>query len=223
MTVEVKICGISTVEALAAAIDGGADYVGLVHFAPSPRHVGLERAGELARAARSLGKARSVALLVDPCDALIEEVVARVDPDLIQLHGRESCQRVREIRIRAGRPLIKAVAVATAEDVVAAEAYLAPGACADIVLLDAKPPPDPGTLPGGNGLAFDWRIVAGLSRRMPFALAGGLTPDNVADAIRLTHAHLVDVSSGVERAPGVKDVGLIRRFLLAAKTAKQAA
>lgn len=221
MTVEVKICGIRSEPALAAAIEAGADYFGLVIFPPSPRHLEPAAAAALAASARSRSRIASVALLVDPDDDLVDAVCRIVDPDFLQLHGRETRERVTSIRARAGRRIIKAASVGSAADVMAGEAYYAPGALADIVLFDAKPPSDPGALPGGNGLAFDWRMLEGLADRMPFALAGGLTADNVAAAIRLTGASLVDVSSGVESRPGEKDAALIRRFLQAAKTANQ--
>lgn len=223
MTVDVKICGIRTEPALAAAIEGGASYFGLVLYPASPRHVDAAAAARLAALARKSGNIRSVALLVDPDDALVREVCRVVDPDAIQLHGHETRERVREVRSLAGRMVIKAVSVVSRADVEAAVGYYEPGILADIVLFDAKPPPEPDALPGGNGLAFDWRILDTLGGRMPFALAGGLTPENVAMAIQLTGADLVDVSSGVECRPGEKDPDLIRRFLLAAKTAKQAA
>lgn len=222
MTTAVKICGITDEAALDAARAGGADYIGLVFFAKSPRHLALERARALRHAVPRDGATKAVALVVDPDDAALDAILRTVDPDLVQLHGHESLERVAEIRRRAGRPLIKAVPVASRDDVAAAEAYLEPGRLADILLLDAKPSPG-AALPGGNGLAFDWHIVEGLAARVPFALAGGLTPGNVGEAIRRTGAAIVDVSSGVESAPGCKDPGLIRRFLLAAKGAKQGA
>lgn len=217
MATQVKICGIRTSEALEAAVDAGADYVGLVHYPPSPRHLELELAADLARRVRADGRARSVMLVVDAADALIDQVAATVGPDMVQLHGSESPERVRAVRARLGRPIIKAVSVATGADARAAALYLEPLHAADVILFDAKPPPDPNWLPGGNGLTFDWRILAEV--RHPFALAGGLTPENVADAIRLAGPAIVDVSSGVECAPGVKDPALIRRFLRAAKAA----
>lgn len=219
MPQHVKICGIKTEAALDAALDGGADYVGLVHHAKSPRHVSIERAAELCRYARVRGNAKVVVLLVDPDDATVENVIRTVKPDVLQLHGDESRERIMAIRQTANTPIIKAVSVATAEDVAAAGQLRAPGIGAGILLFDAKPPKD-ADIPGGNGLAFDWRILTGDSMARPFALAGGLTADNVAAAIALTNADIVDVSSGVESARGVKDPELIRRFLTAAKTAK---
>jgi phosphoribosylanthranilate isomerase len=217
MAVEVKICGIRTMEALAAALAAGADYVGLVHFARSPRHLAIEAMAPLAAAAR--GRAKVVVLLVDPDDALVDQVAREIAPDLLQLHGHESVARLSEIRSRAGvKQVMKAVSVATSEDVAAALAYLAPGRLADVILFDAKAPPD-ARHPGGNGLAFDWHILDRLKGRQRYALAGGLTPANVAAAIRLAGPAIVDVSSGVERAPGEKDADLIRALITAARSA----
>jgi phosphoribosylanthranilate isomerase len=219
MSTRVKICGIRTEAALDAALDAGADLIGLVLFAKSPRNVSVEEAASLARHARMHGNAEVVTLLVDPDDALIDRVTAEIAPDRLQLHGHETPERAQEIRARSGLPVMKAVPVAAAADVPAAFAYLAPGG-ADIVLFDAKPPANPDALPGGNGLAFDWRILDAVRGKYPFALAGGLDPDNVSDAIVLTGAAIVDVSSGVESRPGEKDPELIRRFLRAAKAAR---
>lgn len=219
--VEVKICGIKTEDALDAAIAAGADYVGFVFFAKSPRNVSVADAARLIRRARSHGRVTCVALLVDPDDRLVDEVTREAQPDILQLHGHESPARVEAIAGRARLPVWKAVAVASLSDVEAADLFVAPGLRADLVLFDAKPPADPGALPGGNGLSFDWRILADRPGGHPFALAGGLTPDTVAEAIRLTRPAIVDVSSGVESAPGLKDKALIRRFLQAAKAANQ--
>jgi phosphoribosylanthranilate isomerase len=213
MTTKVKICGLKTEEALAVALAGGADYVGLVFFAPSPRNLSPEAASTLADAAR--GRARIVTLMVDPDDALVERVVAATAPDLIQLHGRETPERVGDIRARWGRPVMKALAVATPED---ARAHCRYRGVADLILFDARAPAE-STRPGGNGTAFDWRMLLGMADETPFVLSGGLTPDNVAEAIRITGASVVDVSSGVERRPGEKDPDLIHRFLRAAKDA----
>lgn len=212
-TTQVKICGLKTEAALEAAIEGGADYIGLVFFPPSPRNVTPAAAKALADRAR--GRARIVALLVDADDARIEEVVAAVAPDLLQLHGEETPERVAQVRRRWGRPVVKAVKVATAEDAGAALAYRG---AADLILYDARAPAD-ATRPGGNGAAFDWRVLLGVKDAAPFMLSGGLTPDTVGEAIRTTGAGMVDVSSGVESSPGVKDPELIRRFLRAAKGA----
>lgn len=220
---KVKICGLSTTQSLDAALDGGADYVGLVHFAKSPRHVDLDQAALLCAHARGRrADADVVVLLVDPDDVLVDAVAARVKPDTIQLHGTESLARVAEIRARTGLRMIKAHAVSERDDVVVGLGYLAPGRLADLILFDAKPVAAPGGLPGGNGLSFDWHLLQAVPSGVTFALAGGLTPENVAAAIELTGASVVDVSSGVETAPGQKDAGLIRRFLQTAKAANQA-
>ena len=211
MAVKVKICGVRTPAVIEAAAAEGADYVGLVLFPKSPRHVEIEEARVLAAIAK--GKLGTVAVLVDPDDALIDAVVERVRPDLLQLHGTETPERVAAIKARAGLPVMKAIAIAEAADVAKANAY---AGSADYVLFDAKAPAS-ATLPGGNGVAFDWRTLK--SAKAPFALSGGLTPDTVGEAIRLTGASLVDVSSGVESVPGEKDIVLVRRFIQAAKSA----
>ena len=219
MTVEVKICGLRTSEALDAALDAGADYVGFVFYGRSPRNVELSAAGLLADAAR--GRAKSVALVVDADDALLTRIVEEVAPDIIQLHGAESPERAGDIRQRFGRPVMKAVSVSGPEDVRGALTYAGK---ADRILFDAKPQSgETGALPGGNGIAFDWRALAAADASIDYVLAGGLTPENVVEAVQLTGARAVDVSSGVESRPGEKDAGLIRRFISAAKTAKQTA
>jgi phosphoribosylanthranilate isomerase len=213
-TTKVKICGLKTEAALEAALAGGADYAGLVFFPPSPRNLAPETARGLAAKAR--GRARIVALTVDPDDALIEAIVACADPDILQLHGEEAPARVAEVRRRWAKPVMKAVKVETAGD---AEAALRYREIADMILFDARAPRD-ATRPGGNGAPFDWRALAGVRDRVAsFMLSGGLTPENVAEAIRVTGAGIVDVSSGVEARPGEKDPELIRRFLEAAKAA----
>ena len=210
---QVKICGLKTQTAIEAALAGGADYVGLVFFPPSPRNISLADARELAAMAR--GRAKIVALLVDADDAWIDAVVAAADPDFLQLHGDEPVARVREVRQRWARGVIKAVKVKTGADVEAAEPYRG---VADMLLFDARPP-EGADRPGGHGTPFDWNILS--SAAHPFILSGGLTPENVAEAIRATAACAVDVSSGVESSPGVKDPIRIGRFLRAAKGAKQ--
>ena len=213
MSVKVKICGVKSEAAIAAALDGGADYVGFVFYPPSPRSLSPADAARLAAAVR--GKAKIVALFVDPVEDLLAEVMAALDPDLIQLHGKETPERVAEIGKRWGRPVMKAVSIATRAD---ADSALQFAGVADLLLFDAKAPPELKTaLPGGNGISFDWRILDGIKGKVPFVLSGGLNPDNVAEAIRLTGAQIVDVSSGVEVKPGEKDPALIRRFLSAAK------
>ena len=214
MGVMVKICGINSREAAEAALRAGTDFAGLVFFEKSPRHVALSEAATLARMLR--GRARLVTLLVDPTDAVLDEVTVAVLPDLIQLHGTESPARTAAIALRSGRPVIKALAIAESSDVARAHAY---EDVADYLLFDAKA--DPGaTRPGGWGSAFDWQLVAGRSFRRPFGLAGGLNPDNVARAIEVSGAQFVDASSGVEDAPGRKSVEKIAAFVTAARNAK---
>jgi len=215
MPVEVKICGLSTEESVDAAVNAGASFVGFVFFAKSPRHVTPERAAGLA--ARARGKARIVALVVDADDATLSRINTVLNPDLIQAHGAESPARIAEIAALTGKPVMKAIRVKEAADIAAATAFTDAAA---FILYDAKAPETLGNaLPGGNGHAFDWDLLQG-ERRPAFMLAGGLTPENVAEAIRVTGAPMVDVSSGVESAPGVKDVTLIRKFIEAAKSAR---
>ncbi|MFD3191216.1 phosphoribosylanthranilate isomerase [Sedimentitalea sp. HM32M-2] len=210
--VHVKICGLRSADAVRAAVDAGARYVGFVFFARSPRHLTPARASDLA--ADVPEGVCKVALTVDADDATLDQLVDRVPLDMLQLHGRESPDRVAELRQRFGLPVMKAVGVADEADLPALDDYLR---VADQVLVDAKPPKD-AVLPGGNGLAFDWRLIAGRRWPVPWMLAGGLTPQNVAEAIAMTGARQVDVSSGVESAPGVKDANLIRAFLAAARS-----
>jgi phosphoribosylanthranilate isomerase len=212
VTIGVKICGIRTAADLETAVEAGATHCGLVFFPPSPRSLSLDVAAGLAHLGR--GRVTMVALTVDADDALLADIAASVAPDMIQLHGKESPERAAEIRGMTKCPVIKAVSVAEARDVEAASAYRG---AADLILFDAKPPRN-SVIPGGNGLSFDWSLLAGVKGRMDFALSGGLTPDNVAEAIAATHPVLVDVSSGVETAPGQKNAELIRRFVAAAKT-----
>jgi phosphoribosylanthranilate isomerase len=207
---EVKICGITTAEALDAALDGGARFAGFVLFPKSPRHVARDRAEALISRAR--GRAQSVIVAVDPDDALLAWIGGALQPDWIQLHGRESPQRVAEAGGIARARTIKAIGLARADDLAQAAAY---ASAADMLLFDAKPPP--GGLPGGNALAFDWAILAGRSFSRPWLLSGGLTPANVGEAVRTSGAAYVDVSSGVESAPGLKDPTLIAQFLAAAQ------
>ncbi|MFY9294363.1 MAG: phosphoribosylanthranilate isomerase [Methylorubrum rhodinum] len=209
--VRVKICGLGTEATLDAALDAGADLVGFVHFPRSPRHLALDAAGRLARRAR--GRAECVILLVDPDDALLAAAAEAVDPDLIQLHGRESPERVAEVRRRTGRAVMKAVGIATADDLATLPAY---AAVADRLLLDAKPPPG-ATLPGGNGVSFDWDLLAQASLPAGTMLSGGLDAANVAEALARTGLTAVDVSSGVEVRPGEKDPARIAAFIAAAR------
>jgi phosphoribosylanthranilate isomerase len=216
MSTSVKICGLSTPETLAAALEAGADMVGLVFFEKSPRHVGLDVARALATQARH--RAEVVALTVDADDAALEAILRRVGPDYFQLHGRESPERVAQIQEKYGVSVIKAIGVAEAADLALADAY----APADALLIDAKPPKG-AVLPGGNGVAFDWRLARDFHPRKPWLLSGGLTPENVAQAIRESLARAVDVSSGVESAPGAKDTAKIRAFVAAARAGFEAA
>jgi phosphoribosylanthranilate isomerase len=207
MGVKAKICGVTTPEAVRAALDGGAAFLGFVFFEPSPRHLGLEAAVRLAEPVR--GRAQVVALTVDPTDAELDRIAAGLRPDFIQLHGRESPSRVREAAARTGAGAIKALPVSETSDVDAA---------ADYLMFDARPPKD-ATRPGGSGAAFDWSLLSGRRFRRPWFLAGGLDPWNLAEAVQQSGAPLVDVSSGVERGPGLKDPALIAAFLDAARKA----
>jgi phosphoribosylanthranilate isomerase len=213
MTLLVKICGLSTPEALDAALESGADLVGFVFFAPSPRHVGFEQARELGE--RVKGRAGKVALSVGADDALLDAVVEALTPDMLQLHGKESPERVGGLKQRYGLPVMKAIAVETAADLAAVPAY---AAVADRLIFDARAPRD-ATRPGGLGKPFDWRLLQNLDPGVPFMLSGGLDAGNVAEALRLTRAPGVDVSSGVERVPGAKDPDRIRAFIRAARDA----
>jgi phosphoribosylanthranilate isomerase len=211
--IEVKICGIKDLAAMDAALNAGADLVGLVFFPPSPRAVTMDLAAKLA--ARARGRALVTALTVDADDELLAEIIEHAEPDLLQLHGGESVKRVVEIRTRFGRPVMKAIAVAEAADLRIVPDY---EAVADRILFDARPPKD-ASRPGGHGRAFDWTLLARLARKKPMMLSGGLTPENVAEAIRIVQPDAVDVSSGVERAPGEKDMEKIRDFVKAARSA----
>ena len=207
METRVKICGLREPAHVMAAAEAGAAYVGFVFFAKSPRHLTVMAARNLALGVPE-GVAK-VALTVDASDAELDAITAEVPLDMLQLHGHESPERVAAVKARYGLPVMKAVGVAEPRDLDALWDY---GLVADMLLIDAKPPKD-AALPGGNGLAFDWRLLAGRQILKPWLLAGGLTPDNVSQALRLTRAQGVDVSSGVESAPGVKDPELIRRFI----------
>jgi phosphoribosylanthranilate isomerase len=214
----VKICGLSTPETLDAALSAGADMVGFVRFSKSPRHVSLNVGHKLSLQAK--GRAQRVVLLVNPGDEDIAQAVEAINPDLIQLHGSESPGRVAEIRSMVKRPVMKALGVAEPSDLQALTPY---AGGADHILLDAKPPRTAEALPGGNGISFDWGLLNGLDRKVSFMLSGGLNPDNVAEAIRLTRPQAVDVSSGVESGPGLKDPARIEAFIRAARTAFAAA
>ncbi len=206
----IKICGIRDARVLEAAIAAGADMVGFVHFAKSPRHLDLAGIAELISLVR--GRVKSVVLLVDPDNSLIAKVAACA-PDIIQLHGHETPARIDEIRLKTGIAVMKALAVASAEDLLALNAYTGH---ADHLLLDAKPAKG-AKRPGGLGQIFDWSLLKALDGQVDYMLSGGLRPDNVAAAIKLVKPFGVDVSSGVEKAPGKKDVDLIRAFITNAR------
>src|ERR1700693_6194824 len=211
MSLIVKICGLSTRETLDVALDAGADMVGVVFFPPSPRHLGLETARELGGCAK--GRASKVALTVDADDATLANIVEALQPDILQLHGKETVARLRDIKQKFGLPVMKAIAVATPADLAALPGY---AAVADRILFDARAPKE-ATRPGGLGAVFDWRVLENLDIELPFMVSGGLNAGNVAEAVRITRAGGVDVSSGVERTPGVKDQDMIRAFVRAAR------
>jgi len=219
-SITAKICGLSTPEAVRAAVDGGASHVGFMFFEKSPRHVQPELASRLAEPMRAHSKSKmapvkAVAVMVDPSDAEVAEIARLLKPDLIQLHGKESPERTAAVRAMTGLPVIKAVGVRDASDIVAALKY---DDAADHLMFDAKAP-EGADRPGGHGSSFDWTLLDGLSLKRPWFLAGGLDPWNVAEALRLSRAPIVDVSSGVERGPGVKDPHLITAFLDAVRRA----
>lgn len=207
MDTRVKICGINTPQAAEAAVNAGAQYLGFVFFPKSPRNVSIDVARDLALDV-PVGVAK-VALVVDASDADLDRLLGEVPIDILQLHGAEDLERVKAIRARYGLPVMKAVGVSGPQDIQALDAY---GLVSDQVLVDAKAPKG-SVLPGGNGLAFDWRLISKRGWNAPWMLAGGLTPENVVQAIQLTGAKQVDVSSGVESAPGVKDPARIRAFI----------
>jgi phosphoribosylanthranilate isomerase len=213
MSLIVKICGLSTPATLDVALEAGADMVGFVFFPPSPRHLDLAQARELG--ARVRGRAGKVALTVDADDATLGNIVETLRPDLLQLHGKESVARIRDIKQTFGLPVMKAIGVETAADLASLPGY---AAVADRILFDARAPKD-ATRPGGLGMPFDWHLLEDLALGIPFMLSGGLNAANIEDAVRITRAGGVDVSSGVESAPGVKDADMIRDFIRAARAA----
>jgi phosphoribosylanthranilate isomerase len=215
MSLIVKICGLSTRETLDAALEAGADMVGFVFFPPSPRHLNLETARDLGRVAKR--RASKVALTVDADDAVLANIVETLQPDLLQLHGRETVARLRDIKQKFGLPVMKAIPVETPADLAALPGY---AAVADRILFDARAPKD-ATRPGGLGAVFDWHVLEGLDLKLPFMVSGGLHAGNVAEAVRVTRAGGVDVSSGVESAPGVKDIEMIRAFIRAARATEE--
>ncbi|QPC89509.1 phosphoribosylanthranilate isomerase [Mesorhizobium sp. INR15] len=214
MALDIKICGLKTDKATAAALAGGASHVGFIFFPKSPRYVEPEEAGRL-RAAAS-GKAKAVAVTVDASDAFLDEIVAAVQPDMLQLHGSETPERVAEVKARYGLPVIRALAVSEAADLERIKPF---AGIADLFLFDAKPPKG-SQLPGGNGVAFDWHILAGLDAGVDYMLSGGLSASNIGDALRLANPPGIDISSGVESAPGVKDPALIEQFFRTVRAAR---
>ena len=216
MSLIVKICGLSTRETLDVALDAGADMVGFVFFPPSPRHLGLAMARELGKQAR--GRALKVALTVDADDVTLANIVEALQPDILQLHGKETAARLRDIRQKFGLPVMKAIAVETPADLASLPGY---AAVADRILFDARAPRE-ATRPGGLGAVFDWHVLEKLDLKLPFMVSGGLTAQNVAEAVHVTRAGGVDVSSGVERTPGAKDPEMIRSFIRAARATELA-
>jgi phosphoribosylanthranilate isomerase len=212
MTLLIKICGLSTPDTLAATIDAGVDMVGFVFFAPSPRNLSMEQASTLGRQAQ--GKTLKVALSVDADDAFIDSMIEAARPDLLQLHGHETPDRVRALKARTGLPIIKAIHVSGLGDLAACALY----EDADRLIFDARPQKG-AALPGGNGAAFDWTVLERVQIKTPWMLSGGLGIHNVEEALAVTRAHGLDVSSGVECAPGVKDVDMIARFVAQSRSA----
>jgi len=215
MSLIVKICGLSTRETLDAALDAGADMVGFVFFPPSPRHLSLRTARDLG--AQVKGRANKVALTVDADDATLAGIVEVLQPDILQLHGKETVARLRDIKAKFGLPVMKVIAVEIASDLASLPGY---AAVADRILFDAQAPKG-ATRPGGLGAVFDWHVLENLDLKLPFMVSGGLNAENVAEAVRVTRAGGVDVSSGVERTPGVKDPEMIRAFIRAARATEE--
>lgn len=213
MRLDVKICGLKTDAALAAALAGGASHVGFIFFPKSPRNIAPAAAGRLRAAAR--GKAGAVAVTVDADDALLDEIVENMRPDMLQLHGSETPGRVADVKARYGLPVMKALPLSEVADLERVTPFLG---IADRFLFDAKPPKG-AVLPGGNGVAFDWSILAGLDASVDYMLSGGLNAANIGEALRLANPRGIDVSSGVESAPGVKDPALIEQFFRAVSAA----
>ncbi|MGX5844006.1 phosphoribosylanthranilate isomerase [Mesorhizobium sp. ArgA1] len=214
MALDIKICGLKTDEAMAAALAGGASHVGFIFFAKSPRYVEPAEAGRLRQAA--IGKARAVAVTVDADDAFLDEIVEKMHPDMLQLHGAETPERVAAVKARYGLPVMKVFSVSEAADLERLKPFVG---IADRFMFDAKPPKG-SQLPGGNGVAFDWRILAGLDAGLDYMLSGGLNAANIGDALRSANPPAIDISSGVESAPGVKDPALIEQFFRAVRAAR---
>ncbi|MER8674635.1 MULTISPECIES: phosphoribosylanthranilate isomerase [unclassified Mesorhizobium] len=214
MALDIKICGLKTDDAMAAALAGGASHVGFIFFAKSPRYIEPAAAGRLRQAA--IGKARAVAVTVDADDAFLDEIVAKMRPDMLQLHGTETPERVAEVKARYGLPVMKVFSVSEVADLERLKPFIG---VADRFMFDAKPPKG-SQLPGGNGVAFDWRILAGLDVGLDYMLSGGLNAANIGDALRSANPPAIDISSGVESAPGVKDPALIEQFFRAVMAAR---
>src|SRR5882724_11574350 len=215
MSLLVKICGLSTRETLDVALGSGADMVGFVFFSPSPRHISLETARELGKQAK--GRAVKVALTVDADDAALGNIVESLHPDILQLHGQETTARLRDIKAKFGLPLMKVLSVATAADLAPLAGY---ADVADHILFVTRAPKG-ATRPGGLGAVFDWHLLEKLDLKLPFMVSGGLNAGNVADAVRVTRAGGVDVSSSVEHSPGIKDPDMIRDFIRAARACEE--
>jgi len=215
MSLDIKICGLKTGEALEAALAGGASHVGFIFFPKSPRNIAPDEAGRLRQAAR--GRAKAVAVSVDADDATLDAIVAAMAPDMLQLHGEETPERVAAVKARHGLPVMKAVSIRDAADLAAIEPYRG---VADRFLFDAKPPRG-AELPGGNGVPFDWRVLATLPPGTDYMLSGGLNAGNIGEALRLVSPTGIDISSGVESAPGIKEVGLIEDFFRAVRNARK--
>jgi phosphoribosylanthranilate isomerase len=214
MALDIKICGLKTDQAMAAALAGCASHVGFIFFAKSPRYLEPAEAGRLREAAR--GKALAVAVTVDASDAVLDDIVEKMQPDMLQLHGSETPERVAEVKARHGLPVMKALPLSEATDLDRTRPFIG---VADRFLFDAKPPKG-SELPGGNGVTFDWRILAGLDAGVDYMLSGGLNAANIGDALRLANPPAIDISSGVESAPGVKDPALIEQFFRAVRAAR---
>lgn len=215
MSLDVKICGLKTADALAAALSGGASHVGFIFFPKSPRYISPDDAGRLRKAA--LGKAKAVAVTVDAGDEILDEIVKAVSPDMLQLHGSETLERVAAVKARYRLPVMKAFAISEAGDLDATKHYIG---IADRFLFDAKPPKG-ADRPGGNGVSFDWRLLRGIAEYTDYLLSGGLDEANVADALRLANPPGIDISSGVESAPGVKEPALIEAFFRAVQAVQK--
>lgn len=213
MTLDIKICGLKTDEAISAALDGGASHVGFIFFEKSPRHLSVELAAQLRQQAR--GRAQAVAVTVDADNAMLDAIVADVAPDMLQLHGSETPERVAEVKARYGLPVIKAFAVRDEQDLHGLTPYIG---IADRFLLDAKPPVG-ADLPGGNGVTFDWTILTSLDAGVDYMLSGGLNAENIGEALHLAQPSGIDISSGVESTPGEKDLERIHAFFHAVRAA----